>query len=321
MREADHQVGLRRREHGLERLHRETARLRRVERGAAADEDDAAHPLAAEAHAARPAAIPAGRERHDGSRQTSPLSIPSRRGCVRTREARQRPARADRAAAPRPVGRLLRDGRGGLALRARREPRHRALRRAHVLQGHRAPSQLARPDDADRRDRRRVQRVHLEGIHGLLRPLRRREARCRARRPARHAPPLEVRAGGDRAREGRDRRGDEHVPGHAARPHRHRLRDADVRRQPARLGDHRHEGHGECGEPRHVHRLRRRVVHGRSHGRRSRRDGRRRAHADARGTARRRAARTATASPHRRSSTGPPARASRFTTRTPSRPI
>ena len=30
--------------------------------------------------------------------------------------------------------------------------------------------------------------------------------------------------------------------GHSARPHRHDLRDTDVRRQPARLGDARHEG-------------------------------------------------------------------------------
>ena len=84
------------------------------------------------------------------------------------------------AAAPRPVGRLLRHARGRLALRARRQPRHRPLRRAHVLQGHRAPPELARPDDADRRDRRRVQRLHLEGVHRLLRPLRRRRPRHRA---------------------------------------------------------------------------------------------------------------------------------------------
>ena len=41
MRDADHQVGVRRREHRLERLHRPPAGLRRVERRAAAGEDDA----------------------------------------------------------------------------------------------------------------------------------------------------------------------------------------------------------------------------------------------------------------------------------------
>ena len=61
---------------------------------------------------------------------------------------------------------------------------HRALRRAHVLQGHRTPPD--RPDDLDRdrRDRRRVQRVHRQGAHRLLRPLRLGDARRRARRAA-----------------------------------------------------------------------------------------------------------------------------------------
>ena len=61
----------------------------------------------------------------------------------------------------------------------------------------------------------------------------------RPRRARRHAPPLEVRPRGDRAREGRDRRGDEHVLRHAARLHRRRLRLAPLRRPAARLGHHR----------------------------------------------------------------------------------
>ena len=47
-------------------------------------------------------------------------------------------------------------------------------------------------------------------------------------------------AGGDRAREGRDRRGDEHVLRHAARLHRRRLRDSPLGRPAARPGHHRH---------------------------------------------------------------------------------
>ena len=50
-----------------------------------------------------------------------------------------------------------------------RDERDRALRRAHVLQGHRAAPDRARHRHRDRRDRRRVQRLHRQGVHGLLR--------------------------------------------------------------------------------------------------------------------------------------------------------
>ena len=156
------QVGVGRREHGLERLHRPPAGLRRVERGAAAGEDDA--------RAVRQPPVAGTARSHSGcastARRVSPgialSSIPSA-PCPSSNATTldERAARPHRTAAARAVGRLLRHARRRLALRARREPRHRALRRAHVLQGHRAAAELARPDDADRRHRRRVQRLHL----------------------------------------------------------------------------------------------------------------------------------------------------------------
>ena len=76
--------------------------------------------------------------------------------------------------------------------------RHRALRRAHVLQGHRAAADRARHRRRDRRDRRRVQRVHEQGVHGLLRQVRGRAPRHCARRARRHDPQLEVRRRRDR---------------------------------------------------------------------------------------------------------------------------
>ena len=130
----------------------------------------------------------------------------------------------------------------GSRYETRRDERHRALRRAHVLQGHRAPPDRARHRRRDRRDRRRVQRLHRQGVHGLLRPLRRRRPRHRARRARRHAPPLEVRPRGDRAREGRDPRGDEHVLRHAARLHRRASTRRSSSATTARLGHPRHEG-------------------------------------------------------------------------------
>ena len=130
------------------------------------------------------------------------------------------------------VGRLLHHARRRLALRGRIEPRHRALRRAHVLQGNRAAADGARPRDGGRPDRRRVQRLHLEGVHRLLHPLRRRAARPGARRARRHDPQLEVRQRRARAREGRDHRGDEHVLRHAARLRRLGVRGAPLRLNP-----------------------------------------------------------------------------------------
>ena len=164
----------------------------------------------------------------------------------------------------------------GLPLRDEGVERDRALRRAHVLQGHRAPAARARHHERDRLDRRRVQRVHRQGVHGLLRQVRGRARARRIRRARRHAPPLEVRAGGDRAREGRDRRGDEHVLRHAARLHRRPLRLAPLRRPAARLGHHRLEGHGARRDARHVPRLPRPLVPADADGRRRRRQDRRR---------------------------------------------
>ena len=163
-------------------------------------------------------------------------------GRLRANDALQRHPRAHGADAAGAVGLVLRHVRGRLALRDRRDRRHRPFRRAHVLQGHRAAPDRARHLGRDRRDRRRVQRVHRQGVHGLLRQVRRRHARRRARRPRRHAPQLTIRPRGDRPREGRHRRGDEHVLRHAARLHRRRLREPPLRRPAARPRHHRHEG-------------------------------------------------------------------------------
>ena len=53
---------------------------------------------------------------------------------------------------------------------------------------------------------------------------------------------LALRRRRDRAREGRDLRGDQHVPRHAARPDRPGARRPALRRHAARPADHRHEG-------------------------------------------------------------------------------
>ena len=97
---------------------------------------------------------------------------------------------ADRA---RAVRLLLRDARRGLALRDPGHERDRALLRAHVLQGHRAAPHGARHRERDRRHRRRIQRLHGQGVHGLLRALcgrapvdrpRRARSTCSATRPS-----------------------------------------------------------------------------------------------------------------------------------------
>ncbi len=182
---------------------------------------------------------------------------------------------------------MLRDARGRLALRDTRDERHRALRRAHVLQRHGAASDGARHRGRDRRDRRRVQRLHGQGVHGLLRPLRDRVPRHRPRRPRRHDPQRQVRRRGDRAREGRDHRGDEHVHRHAAGLHLARVRPARLRRGAARLEHPRLEGDDPGRLARDVPRLRRPLVLARANGRRARRQPRREAGREGHGTARR----------------------------------
>ena len=145
-------------------------------------------------------------------------------------------------------------------------------------------------------DRRRVQRVHRQGVHRLLRQVRVPAPRDRARRAHRHAAPFEVRAGGDRAREGRHRRGDEHVLRHAARLHRRRVRAAPLRRPAARLGHHRPQGDRARGDARDVLRLPAALVPAVADGRRHRRPARRRRARGGRAAVRRpRAARDAAA--------------------------
>ena len=212
----------------------------------------------------------------------------SRHARFRTPDPPERPPAADSADAAGAVRVVLRDARRRLALRDRRHKRDRALLRAHVLQGHRAAADRARHRRRGRLDRRRVQRVHEQGVHGLLRQVRRRAPRRGARRDRRHAPQLEVRLRGDRPREGRDHRGDEHVLRHAAGLRRRRVRGAHLRRRPsARLGHHRPQGNRAGRDARHVHGLPRPLVQAVAHGRRRRRPDRRRSHRADRGAARR----------------------------------
>ena len=75
-------------------------------------------------------------------------------------------------------------------------------------------------------------------------------------------------AGRDRAREGRDHRGDEHVLRHAARLDRRRVRGAALRRPAARPRHHRPQGDGPGGDARDVPRLPRPLVPAVAHGRR-----------------------------------------------------
>ena len=201
-----------------------------------------------------------------------------RRGHLREDDAGQRDSRRDRAVPAGGIGVVLRHARGRLEVRDARVEGHRALRRAHVLQGHGAASDRAHDLDRDRRDRRRVQRLHGQGAHRLLRPLRVGDTRHRARRPRRHAPPLALRRGGDHEGEGRDPRGDERVPRHAAALRRECLRQAPVRGSAARLGHPRDAGDDRGGDARDVHLVPRQVVPPRTHGRRNRRPDRRRAH-------------------------------------------
>ena len=112
----------------------------------------------------------------------------ARGGDLREDDARERNTRPHGALPTGRIGVVLRDARSRFALRDARVEGHRPLRRAHVLQGHGAPADRADDLHRDRRDRRRVQRVHREGADRLLRPVRLGDARRRARRPRRHAP-------------------------------------------------------------------------------------------------------------------------------------
>ena len=280
-------IGRRRREHGLERVDPLAGRLGGVERRAAADGRDASvrQPRTGR-HLGQPLGLRRDRLPHLLARHGC-LYTMAGDGGLRAHLAVERATGADRADAARAVGLLLRHARRRLTLRDGRDERDRALRRAHVLQGDGAAADRARHRRRDRCDRGRVQRLHRQGVHGLLRPLRRRDARHGARRPRRHAPQLPVRPGGDRAREGRDHRGDEHVLRHAARLHRRRLRDAPLRRPAARLGHHRPQGDGPRRDAADVPRLHEHLVPARPDGRRHRRPARRRSPRPARGAARR----------------------------------
>ena len=201
VRDRDEHVGLgRAAEHDLERLRRRAARERGVERGAAAGEEDAGarrEPAVADALRHLRAATRAARRWPSWSAVPARTAdIPSRAVAnLREDDARERGARRHGALPAGRIGVLLRDARRRLAVRDARVEGHRALRRAHVLQGHRAPADGPDDLDRDRRDRRRVQRVHGQGADRLLRPLRLGDTRRRARRAHRHAPLLPLRRG------------------------------------------------------------------------------------------------------------------------------
>ena len=167
---------------------------------------------------------------------------------LRPVHAPERPARADRADAAGAVGVLRRDARRRLALRD--APRRTGSRTSRSTCSSRAPSGGRRARDLA---------SEIDAIGGEFNAFTGKEytgyyVRCAAetrdigaRRARRHAPQLALRPRGDRAREGRDHRGDEHVLRHAARLHRRRLRVAPLRRPAARLGHHRPEGDGPRG--------------------------------------------------------------------------
>ena len=155
----------------------------------------------------------------------------------------QRPARRHPPHERRQVGRGDGDVRRRQPLRDQAVQRHRTLQRAHVLQGHRAAAHCEGHLGRGGRHRRRVQRLHRQGVHRLLHQVRRRAPGAGARCAGRSAARVPLRRRRDRAREGRDHRGAEHVRRHSSRPHRLGLRDAAVRRPAAGLGHHRHQGH------------------------------------------------------------------------------
>ena len=134
----------------LERVDAVAGRLRRVEGGPAADGDDPAlrQPPVGR-HLRQPLRLRRDRRPHLLARHGCPL-YHGRVGVFERFELAKRPARPDGADAARPVGLVLRHARGRLALRDGRDERDRALRRAHVLQGHRAAADRARHRRRDR---------------------------------------------------------------------------------------------------------------------------------------------------------------------------
>ena len=126
------------------------ARLGGVERRAAADGRDASvrQPRVGR-HLGQPLGLRRDRLPHLLARHGC-LYTMAGDGGLRAPLAVERPAGADRADAARAVGLLLRHARRRLALRDGGDERDRALRRAHVLQGHRAAADGARHRRRDR---------------------------------------------------------------------------------------------------------------------------------------------------------------------------
>ena len=157
-----------------------------------------------------------------------------------------------------------------------RDERDRALRRAHVLQGHRAAADGARHRRRDRLDRRRVQRLHRQGVHGLLRPVRGRD-----RDVALDVLVDMLRHSKFDAEEIEREKGviveEMNMYFDTPRDYIGGVYDAaPLRRPAARLGHHRPQGDRARRDARDVPRLHRPLVPARAHGRRRRREDRRR---------------------------------------------
>ena len=144
-----------------------------------------------------------------GRRRASDLARPPYRPA-------QRAAGRHRAAGRRPVGQHRRVGRRRLARRDGDAARLLALPGAPALQGHRGAVR-ARHLDRPRRGRRRVQRLHRQGVHVL------------PRAGARQRP-----APGDRRARRHDHQLAAHRRGRRGRAGRHPRRDRDARRRPGR---------------------------------------------------------------------------------------
>ncbi len=126
--------------------------------------------------------------------------------------------------------------------------RHRPLRRAHALQGHRHPDRRGhRP--GDRLDWRPARRLHREGIRQLLHQGARRAPAAGGRAALRHRPPAGLRRRRSRAREEGDPRRDQDGRGHARRPGPRALHPALLGGASARPADSRLEGDASSRSP------------------------------------------------------------------------
>ena len=135
---------------------------------------------------------------------------------------------------------------------SRHEPaeasRHRALCRAHALQGH-SWTECGRNRAAGRFDRRPDRRVHVEGIRRLLPQGLRRASAARGRHPRRSDLQSALRRRRHRAREEGDPRRDQDGRGHARRSGPRDLRGRVLEQPSARPPDPRHAAKRQRARP------------------------------------------------------------------------